>query len=166
MATVDMTSGTAGFVSGAPYSARPYVAEIEVDFAAAATAKGSALASSDVIEVLDLPANAWILCAGAKVTEAHAGTSTDLTLDIGLTGGNTDFVADGFDFDGASVGDETAPVVAELPLKVGASADTIDVLLATMTGTTTGGKLLIWATIVEGPDAGYSADEVDRDQLA
>lgn len=163
MATIDLASGgvatrTAGNV--------PYTIQAEVDMAAAVTAKGSALAVGDIITALNLPAGAWILCAGAKVTEAHAGTSTNLTLDIGFTGGNTDFVADGFDFDGAAVGDEVAPVVAELPIKVGASDDTIDVLLATMTGTTTGGKLLVWATIVEGPDAGLQADEVDRDQLA
>lgn len=163
MATVDVTGGGAAYKTAGRV---PYTVQKELDFAAAVTAKGSALAQADVIEVLDVPAGAWILCAGAKVTGAHAGTSTDLTLDIGLTGGNTDFVADGFDFDGAAVGAEVAPVVAELPLKVGASADTIDVLLATMTGTTTGGKLLIWATIVEGPDAGLGADEVDRDQLA
>ena len=163
MATIDLAGGGAAYKT---VGRVPYTVQKEVDFAAAVTAKGSALAQADVIQALDLPANAWILCAGAKVTEAHAGTSTDLTLDIGLTGGNTDFVADGFDFDAASVGDETAPVVAELPLKVGASADTIDILLATMTGTTTGGKIIVWATIVEGPSAGYGADEVDRDQLA
>jgi len=162
MATVDLAGGGAAYKTAGRV---PYTIQKEVDMAAAVTAKGSALAQGDIITALDLPAGAWILCAGAKVTEAHAGTSTDLTLDIGLTGGNTDFVADGFDFDAASVGDEVAPVVAELPLKVGASDDTIDILLATMTGTTTGGKLLVWATIVDGPDADLNADEVVRDQL-
>ena len=163
MATIDLAGGTAAYKTAGRV---PYTIQKEVDFAAAVTSKGSALAQADIIQALDVPAGAWILCAGAKVTEAHAGTSTDLTLDIGFTGGNTDFVADGFDFDGASIGDEVAPVVAELPIKVGASADTIDILLATMTGTTTGGKLLVWATIVEGPDARLEPDEVDRDQLA
>jgi hypothetical protein len=99
---------------------------------------------------------------------AMTGTSTDLTLDIGFTGGNTDFLADGFDFDAAAVGAFTSPVVAELPITVSA-ADTIDVLLATQTGTLTGGKLRIWVMLMDISDLGADdreANEVDRDQLA
>ena len=143
----------------------PYVIDAIVDLAAAVTAKGSALAQADVIEVLALPAQCQILSCGCEVIEAHAGTSTDLTLDIGITGGNTDFVADGFDFDAAAVGAVTSPVVAELPL-YNATANTIDILLATMTSTTTGGKLRVWACIVPVDGRQQEADVATRDQLA
>ena len=143
----------------------PYVIDHIVDFAAAVTAKGGALAQGDIVEALSIPAQCQILSCGAEVIEAHAGTSTDLTLDIGITGGNTDFVADGFDYDAASVGAVTSPVVAELPI-YNATADTIDILLATMTGTTTGGKIRVWACIVPVDGRQQEADEVVRDQLA
>ena len=159
---IDLAGGTAAYKTA---GRTPYVVDKIVDFAAAVTAKGSALAQADIIEALDIPAKCQILSCGAEVMAVHAGTSTDLTLDIGVTGGNTDFVADGFDFDGASAGDVASPVVAELPVYNG-TADTIDILLATMTGTTTGGKLRVWVTIVEVGDKGLEADEVDRDQLA
>ena len=161
MATIDLAGGNAAYKTA---GRTPYVVDKIVDFAAAVTAKGSALAAADVIEVLDIPAKCQILSCGAEVIAVHAGTSTDLTLDIGITGGNIDFVADAFDFDDATVGAVTAPVVAELPLYNG-SADTIDILLATMTNTTTGGKIRVWATIVS-VEGVTEADEVDRDQLA
>jgi hypothetical protein len=143
----------------------PFVIDNVVDFAAAATAKGGALAAADIIEALNLPAKCQILSCGAEVITEHTGTSTDLTLDIGITGGNTDFVADGFDYDGAAVGAVTSPVVAELPLYNG-SADTVDILLATMTGTTTGGKIRVWACVVPVAGRAQEANEVDRDVLA
>jgi len=163
MATVTTLAGAGGAFSTAGRT--PYVIDNIVDFAAAVTAKGGALAQADIIEALELPAQCQILSCGAEVIEAHAGTSTDLTLDIGITGGNTDFVADGFDYDAAAVGAVTSPVVAELPL-YNASADTIDILLATMTGTTTGGKIRVWACVVPVDGRQQEAAEVVRDQLA
>lgn len=160
MATVTTLASAGGAASTAGRTA--YVIDNIVDMAAAVTAKGSALAASDIIEALNIPAQCQILSCGAEVITAHAGTSTDLTLDIGITGGNTDFVADGFDYDAASVGDVTSPVVAELPL-YNATADTIDILLATMTGTTTGGKIRVWACIVPVDGRQQEADEVARD---
>ncbi len=86
-----------------------------------------------------------------SVMEAMASTSTDLTLDIGFTGGNTDWVADGFDYDGAAVNAYTAPVVAELPIQIDAAGtnNSLDVLIATQTGTFTGGKLRIFAYVMD-----------------
>jgi hypothetical protein len=163
MATVTTLAGAGGAYSTAGRT--PYVIDNIVDFAAAVTAKGGALAATDIIEALKLPAQCQILSCGAEVITEHTGTSTDLTLDIGITGGNTDFVADGFDYDGAAVGAVTSPVVAELPL-YNAAADTIDILLATMTGTTTGGKLRVWACIVPVDGRQQEATEVARDVLA
>lgn len=148
MATVDMTVGTAGFAAGAPHHNAVQVVSVELDFAAAATAKGSALAANDVIEVLDLPAGCFIFGAGAEVLEAMTGTSTDLTLDLGITTTELDAFIDGWDFDAASVGDLKAdtPDVTGIFL---ATADTLDIEIQTQTGTFTGGKIRVFAVICD-----------------
>jgi hypothetical protein len=83
--------------------------------------------------------------------EEMAGTSTDLTLDIGFTGGNVDWVADGFDYDGAAADAYTAPVIAELPIQIDAAGtnNSLDVLIKTQTNTFTGGKLRIFAYVMD-----------------
>ena len=81
---------------------QPYFIQHEINFATAVTDKGTALAAGDVVPGLTIPANTVILHAGFEVTAAHAGTSTDCTLDLGITGGDLDNFVDGFDFDGAS----------------------------------------------------------------
>jgi len=102
----------------------------ELDFAAAATKKGSALASADVIEVLNIPKGTAVIGGWAKKTAAMTGTSTDLTLDIGITGVDADVYVDGWDFDAAAVGSYGTPQgVNTPPLVVGTSADTVDILI-------------------------------------
>ena len=78
---------------------QPYMVQHEINFATAVTDKGTALLAGDVVVGLTVPAKTAILHAGFEVTEAHAGTSTDCTLDLGITGGNLDNFVDGFDFD-------------------------------------------------------------------
>lgn len=149
MATVDMTAGTVVHGSRNGNTSTMYLIQKELDFAAAATAKGSALAASDVIQVLDVPAGSLVWAAGFEVTSVHTGTSTDTAFDFGITGGNVDAFVDGFDFDGASVGDLSAIAAgtqADGPVLVSTN-DTIDVLIQAMTGTTTGGKIRCWALI-------------------
>lgn len=156
MATIDMTSGTANKLRSDSYSSIPYVIERELNLATAATTKGSALAQADVIEVLDVPANHVILAAGFEVTSVMTGTSTDATLDMGITGGDVDSFVDGFDLDAASAGAYSAIPAATIGGKyLVTTADTIDLLIATQTGTITGGKLRCWALIVsvDGRDA-------------
>ena len=54
-----------------------------------------------------------------EVTEAHAGTSTDVELDFGITGGDLDNFVDGFDFDASSVGAYVLPqLMLQLLLEV------------------------------------------------
>ena len=142
----------------------PYMVQGTLDFAQAATDKGSALAAADVIPVLTIPANTVILAAGFEVTAAHAGTSTNTAFDLGI-GGGADFV-DGFDFDGASVGDYGA-MATTAPVLVAGAADNIDVTLQAMTGTTTAGKVRVFAILMDIDDIGaVGANEVDRDTLA
>ncbi|QIG73094.1 hypothetical protein EVB99_103 [Rhizobium phage RHph_N3_19] len=119
----------------------------EIDLAAAATAKGSALAAADVIEALRLPAGTFIVNAGAQKTAAMTGTSTDLTFDIG-TAVDADQYVDGWDFDAAAVGSYATPLGVQLGQTLAAS-DTIDITIATQTGTLTGGKVLVWALVVD-----------------
>ena len=119
----------------------------EIDLAAAVTAKGSALAAADVIEALRLPAGVQIINAGAQKTSAMTGTSTDLTFDIG-TAVDPDQYVDGWDFDAAAVGSYGTPLGVQLAQNLAVS-DTIDITIATMTGTLTGGKVMVWAVIVD-----------------
>ena len=146
---------------------KPYYVQNSVNFATAASSKGTALAASDVIQAITVPANTLILHAGFEVTTAHAGTSTDTAFDFGVTGGDVDNFVDGFDFDGASVGDYSPQAAAFNPVIVGGTADTIDILLQAMTGTTTAGVVRCYAVLMDIDDVGsLGADEVDRDQLA
>ncbi len=101
------------------------------------------------------------------MTTVHAGTSTDTAFDFGVTGGDVDNFVDGFDFDGASAGDYSPQAAAFNPVIVGGTADTIDILLQAMTGTTTAGVVRCYAVLMDIDDIGsIGADEVDRDQLA
>jgi hypothetical protein len=141
--------------------------EYVLDFAQAVTDKGSALAANDVIPGLTIPANTLILAAGWEVIEAHTGTSTDTDFDFGITGGDLDNFVDGYDFDGASVGDY-AFKPTQTPVLVGGTADTLDIEIQAMTGTTTGGKVRLFAICMDVDAFGsvLTADEVDRDTLA
>ena len=158
MALGDNTTSPARGMSGR--GRQPYFIQHELNFATAVTDKGTALAANDVIPGLTIPANTVILHAGFEVTEAHAGTSTDVELDFGITGGDLDNCVDGFDFDAASVG-------AYAPVIVGGTSDTIDIEIQAMTGTTTGGKIRMFAVCMDIDDEGSkAADEVDRNQLS
>lgn len=145
MATVDLTEGTVGHASAVPQRKVTYVVDRIVDFAAAATAKGSALASADVIQVMDIPAGTVVSAAGMEVLTAMTGTSTDLALDLG-TGANVDQFVDGFDYDGAAVGALTVNLMA--PLWVAAD-DTLDILIAAQTGTFLTGKVRVWMALTD-----------------
>jgi len=165
MATIDLSNG----LGGAPRPVRsltniPYFVEREIDFAAAATAKGSALAAADVIEAIDVPANTVVLNAGLEVTVAAGGESNDNTLDLGITGVDADCFVDGFDLDAAAAGAYAQNAAAYQPLVV-ATADTIDVLIATATTAPTSGKIRVWALMCN-IDAKPAPGGVDRDLLA
>ena len=164
MATVDLSIAARG---NHPRGRQPYMIQNEINFATAATSKGTALAAADIIKCLTVPAESVVLHAGFEVTAAHTGTSSDTAFDFGVTGGDVDNFVDGFDFDGASVGAYAPTPAAYAAVTVGGTADTIDLLLQAMTGTTTGGKIRCFATLMDISDAGdMAANEVDRDTLA
>lgn len=122
-----------------------------LDFAKALTAKGTALAASDIVEVLDIPANSVVLGAGARVLTA--ADSTTLTLHVGTGVDNDEWVAS---LDGkATAGTSGADLNPDTNWKTYDAADTIDVTFATLTGTLTSGKVLIYALIADVSKTGF-----------
>jgi hypothetical protein len=149
MATIDLSNG----LGGAPRPARsltnmPYLVEKTIDFAVAATAKGSALAAADIIEVIDVPAGTMVINAGLQVVTVATGESSDTTVDLGITTTEPDNFVDGFDLDAAAAGAYAQNAAAFQPLIVG-TADTIDLLIATATTAPTGGKVRVWALMCD-----------------
>ena len=143
-----------------------YYVQNEIDFAAAVTAKGTALAAADIIEALTIPANTMIVSAGMECTAIHTGTSTDCALDLGVTGGDPDAFVDAFDFDAAAAGAYAVPAAPGCAI-VGSAADTLDILIQAQTGTTLTGKMRVFAWLADVDDIGsLAANEVDRDTLA
>jgi hypothetical protein len=161
MATI--TTLARGSVDGFTAGRMPYFKEILIDFAAAATAKGSALVATDVIEAISVPANTLILNAGFEVITVAGGESNDNTLDLG-TGVDADVFVDGFDLDAAAAGAYAQNAAAFQPIVVG-TADTIDLTIATATTAPTSGIVRVWAVLMD-IDARKIAAEVDRDTLA
>jgi hypothetical protein len=163
MATITTLAG--GASAGRTAGSVPYLVDKLVDFAAAATAKGSALAATDVIEAISVPTNTVILSAGLEIITVLGGESSDNTFDLGVTGIDADVFVDGFDADAAAAGAYAQQPAAFQPVVIGATADTIDLLIATATTAPTSGVARVWAVLMN-VDGRILADEVDRDQLA
>lgn len=148
------------YVTGTTHPTRamtnvPYVVENYIDFAEAAVEKGSALAAADVIEAIQVPAGTLVLQAGLQVAAVSTGESSDVTLDLGVTGVDADLWIDGYDLDAAAagaygtlVGDAGSGAGAG-PVLMFSAADTIDVLFATATTAPTGGVIRVWAVLVD-----------------
>ena len=105
--------------------------EVTLNFAtikAARLAAGAtALAATDTLQVINLPANSMVLAAGINVTSVET-TNTTATLDVGFTGGTPAAAnAYGNDLVTNTLGLKAATVVPT----VVATADTIDILLNT-----------------------------------
>ena len=165
MATVTTLARGAGTV-GNPNRKLVLVDKV-IDFAAAATAKGSALAAADVIEAIAVPAQTMIVNAGMSVVAANVGGSNDVALDLGVTGVDADVFVDGFDYDAAAVGDYAQNPAAFQPVVIGATADTIDVLIQAATTAPTGGKVRVWALLMSVSEVGDTDGAIAaRDQLA
>ena len=145
---------------------KPYLVEVEIDMAEAATAKGSALAAADVLEAITVPEGHVIMWAGMECTATPAG-GTGTVLDLGLTGNDPDRFVDGFAYDSASAGDYAALANTGVPLAL-AAEDTIDVLIQAATTVSTSGKVRVYAMLMEvgGMGSNKGAAEVVRDVLA
>jgi D-serine deaminase-like pyridoxal phosphate-dependent protein len=120
--------------------------DVVLDFAvinAARTAAGAtALAAADVLQVINLPANAVVLSAGLQVLTTDASTAT---FDLGFTGGSP-AAANCYANDAAissavyTVADLANPTAVKV-------ADTIDLLINTAAPTT--GKIRVFAIVAD-----------------
>lgn len=150
MATIDLASeGVAGLHPSKTGTKGGYLVRYLINLADAVTAKGSALAQADVIQLIPVPTNTLIVDAGIYCKTAMTGTSTDATIDFGLTGVDVDQFVDGWDLDAAVAGDFAAPRGVGLGRIVGGTADTIDALIVTQTGTILTGEWVAWAYLVD-----------------
>lgn len=128
LATIAATrgSGTTGF------PAREYLKTVGVisqvlDLSKAKSIRGSALTGGDIVQLINIPANAVILGGCVEVLTA---TNCTVNVDIGLTGissagllSNTLVNSTGVKTDNTNCG---------WTLPVGASGDTVDILLKTV----------------------------------
>jgi len=151
MAAVDMTVRARGNTSTP--GRLPYYVQNTIDWAEAATSKGSALAAADTIGAIAIPADTAVLFAGLQVIDVATGESSDVTLDLGITGVEVDNFVDGFDLDGAAALAYAAAPAAYQPIVV-ATADTLDILIATATTAPTGGTVRVWAVLQDISDTG------------
>jgi hypothetical protein len=131
-----------------------YYVQNFIDWADAATAKGSALAAADVIEAISVPVGTMIVNAGIQVVSVSTGESSDVALDLGVTGVDADVFVDGFDLDAAAAGAYAQNPAAYQPVVIGATADTIDVLIQAATTAPTGGVIRVWAILCDVTDTG------------
>jgi hypothetical protein len=161
MATVTTLKG--GTVDGFTAGRMPYFKEVLIDFAAAATAKGSALAAADIIESVSVPANTIALTAGIEVISPLVGESADTRILLGVTGGDVDAFVASWDATAAAAG-AYAPAATTVPVMF-AAADTIDLEIDAATTAPTAGVVRVWAILMD-VDARKTAAEVDRDLLA
>jgi hypothetical protein len=110
--------------------------EVELDFATIvadrSAAGATALAATDTLQIIAVPANAVILHAGFEVTTAET-TNTTATFDFGFTGGSpaaanafgNDVASNALGWSWAAGNGLGAPII------VGTSDDTIDLLINT-----------------------------------
>jgi len=83
----DLTNGSTTNHMSRTYANVPYTVEKVVSIADAIAVKGSALVTTDVLEVIPVPANTLVHGAVAYVSGAE--TSSGVTVDIGFAGGDT-----------------------------------------------------------------------------
>lgn len=144
----------------------PYYVDAYVDFAAWTTAKGSALAANDILQVLTVPAGTMLCGGGVEVITVTDAGATDLTIDWGY-GGNDDYFVAAFDADsGTAAGAMAASASTAGDLVVLSSADTLDVTIEGTSVDVTTGVIRVWALLLDVSE--HSKDDVmaKKDYLA
>ena len=113
------------------------------------------------------------MACGYEVEALLTGESNDTTFNLGITDASTggiaadidEFVA-AMDTDAMAVGAYATMIPGVFPNVVGA-ATTIDLELQAASTAPTGGKIRVWAVLMNIDNHGVlTPDEVDRDQLA
>jgi hypothetical protein len=143
--TLGFNKGTAAFPADVNSVSK---FEVKLDFAAIVAARlaagATALAATDTLQVISLPANSIVLSAGVNVVTAET-TNTTATLDVGYTGGSPAAAnAYGNDLATNSTGLKAADLANPT---VVASADTIDILLNT--AVPANAVINVWAIVAD-----------------
>jgi len=143
--TLGFNKGTAAFPADVNSVSK---FEVKLDFAAIVAARAAAgataLAATDTLQVISLPANSIVLSAGINVVTAET-TNTTATLDVGYTGGSPAAAnAYGNDLATNSTGLKAADLANPT---VVASADTIDILLNT--AVPANAVINVWAIVAD-----------------
>ena len=155
-----------------PSAPAPYLVSNTIDIAVE-NAAHTAIAANDILKVFTIPANTLLMAVGYEVEALLTGESNDTTFNLGITSASTggiaadvdEFVA-AMDTDAMAVGAYATMIPSVFPNVVGA-ATTIDLELQAASTAPTGGKIRVWAVLMNIDNPGdLSADEVDRDQLA
>lgn len=142
--SIGFNKGTAAFPDSNPV--RKF--EVELDFAdivaARAAAGATALAATDTLQVINLPAYCVVLAAGLNITKAET-VNTTATFDFGFTGG-TPAAANVYADDAASnaVAMDSDNLANPTVIK---TADTIDLLLNT--AAPTNAVVKAWAIVAD-----------------
>ena len=123
--------------------------------------------NGDIFQLLEVPANTFVLFAGAEVLTAFDGSSP--TVDIDFAEG--DDIIDGGDVSSAGFlaegsngqANDTMTGAASTFTQFITTADTIDVKLIASSADVTTGKLRVYACVVDVNGAQELATEVTRD---
>lgn len=145
MATVDNSSLLgSGLPPSLAFNKGLYLLSNVNDFATVVTTKGSAIAASDVIQALDIPAKHVVVAAGIEYITAVAGGVSVLTVSLGKTGVLATAYLSAVDLFGSTVGTILAMNTAAYPI-VFDTAGTLDILIASLTGALATGQVRTWA---------------------
>jgi hypothetical protein len=152
MATITSLAQSALSTTGGTkqWKGQPTLYKNTIDFAEAATAKGSALAAADVIEAVRVPAGSVVDWAVIYVVTALSGGSADETISLGDGGSATRYAA-ATDSDAWVAGNMTVIVPANVPFAYPTS-DTVDLTLAAGATIATAGKLMVVACVSDVND--------------
>ena len=171
MATFDMTLGStisteaADSIAVLPEARRhAYMVEAVLDIS---KLPSYSCTNGDIFQLLEIPANTFVIAAGAEVLTAFDGTSP--TVDIDFAAGDDivdggDVTSTGYLAAGSNGGANLTSQATFTQLVT--TTDTIDVKLIASSADVTAGKLRVYAIVVDLDGVAESADEVDRDQLA
>ena len=126
--------------------------------------------NGDIFKLLDIPANTFVLFAGAEVLTAFDGSSPTVDIDFAegddiIDGGDVSsagFLAEGSNGQANDVVTGAASTFTQFVT----TTDTIDVKLIASSADVTTGKLRVYACVIDVNGAQELATEVDRDTLA
>ena len=170
MATFDMTASSTAGVAANSIAALPdarkmaYMVEAKLDIS---KITNYSCTNGDIFELLEIPANTFIIAAGAECIEAFDGTTPTVDIDFAagddiVDGGNV--AATGYLAAGTNGG---AMLTSQATFtQMVTTTDTIDVKLIAASADVTSGVLRVWAICVDVDGVAETAAEVARDQLA